>query len=171
MLVSDIVDDDIERAGDDAERNQRIEIFRKILPKSGCIFATSPGMHERYGQYANCKIDFLPNAVDMDAFSLLPVEPASDKRRKVVGYVGAINKSMDTDLLEHIVSHFSTIDFILIGFCRQEQQAHITRLIKKYDNFHFLGERNYLDVPGYLSKFDVLINFKKNDYRTSGITL
>ena len=38
----------------------------------------------------------------------------------------------------------------------------------QYANFHFLGEKNYKDVPLFTEKLDVLISFKKNDFTTAG---
>lgn len=169
LLISDIVDNDIERAVDADEKNHHIGIFRSVLPRSACIFATSPAMDGQYGVYANSRIEFLPNAVNAEDFVFFPGTAAVPvKQRKAVGYVGAINRSLDVDLLEHVVSHFTDVDFFLIGFCRPEQQSHIATLSRTYDNLHFLGERCHREVPAYLSSFDVLIAFKKNDCRTSG---
>ena len=169
ILIADVVDDDIEMTDDPEKKKEFLENYKEVLPKCAWVFSTSGALTEKYGRYAKQEIHLLPNGVDVGEY------PAADavkyrKRegRKVVGYVGVINKAMDTEMLEHLLSRFTAVDFVLIGLYRADQLPTLKRLTESYGNFIYLGERNYRDVPGYLRSFDVLINFKKADYTTAG---
>jgi hypothetical protein len=169
ILISDLVDDDIEITRDPKKKEEYLNIFKKVLPGCHWICATSASLNEKYREIAKKDIHFLPNGVNAEDYSVdRGAKAVMNNGRKTVGYVGAINKAMDTELLEHAVSLFPSVDFVLIGFCRAEQIPDITRLSRNYSNFKYYGERSYHDIPGYLRSFDVLISFKKADYSTAG---
>jgi glycosyltransferase involved in cell wall biosynthesis len=169
ILIADIVDDDVEMTEDNEKKKEFLESFEKVLPRCEWICSTSGKVAESYRKYANREIKPLPNGVDIAPYlSYKKGEGRKQKRRKVVGYVGVINKAMDTELLEHLLTNFPEVDFVLIGLYRDSQLSTIKRLTESFKNYHYLGERNFREVPGYLENFDVLINFKKDDYSTAG---
>jgi glycosyltransferase involved in cell wall biosynthesis len=169
VLIADIVDDEAARISDVARKLQLLENYKQILSMSRWIFATSPSINERYKEYAGKRIDFIPNGVDVSAFSFAAKENAlSGRSQKIVGYVGALNSTMDMELLKYLVSQFAEVDFKIIGFCSREQLGEIQELTRQHCNFHYLGARSYHEVPKLLSDFDVLISPKKADHMTIG---
>jgi glycosyltransferase involved in cell wall biosynthesis len=169
LLIADLVDDDAARTLEIKKKEACLSRYQQMLPECRWIFSTSPALNEKYKKYARQDIDFIPNGVDLRAYT---VRSAANFRiksnRKVVGYVGSINKAMDTELFEYALSCCTETDFVLVGFCRKEQQQVIDRFRRSYGNFNYLGVCNYRDIPQYLYSFDVLISFKKADYTTAG---
>jgi glycosyltransferase involved in cell wall biosynthesis len=47
-------------------------------------------------------------------------------------------------------------------------QRFVTHISSICPNITFLGERHFSDIPSYISRFDVLINFKRTDFMTIG---
>lgn len=169
MLIADIVDDEAARIGDAAGKRQLLENYRQVLSRCRWIFSTSPSIHERYKEYAGKKIDFIPNGVDAGAFSCASVDKdLSGRARKIVGYVGVINSTLDMGLLRYLVAQFPEVDFNIIGFCSRELLHEVQELARQHGNFHYLGTRSYREVPRLLSGFDVLISPKKADHMTIG---
>ncbi len=170
LLIADFEDDTAERYTDINKKNQILENYRKILPKCKWIFSTSPGINQKYKEYAGKEISYLPNGVDLQTFFISPDKKFLNlqKKGKVIGYIGIINKEIDIDLLKYIVACHPKANFVLVGSATEELLKEIERLRRKYSNFHYDGKCCYKDIPYYISYFDVLINIKKNDYTTAG---
>ncbi len=171
LLIGDMVDDDIERTDDERKKEARLMNYRAVLPRCRWIMATSPSLDEKYGVYAGKKIDFLPNGVDTASYQAAAVQrrlPLSGGERKIVGYVGAVNASMDMELLEHLLGRFTDVEFRFIGHCYAEQSDEIARLTRKFPHVRFEGMRSYRDVPAIIAGFTVLISIKKTDHTTAG---
>ena len=169
LLIADFEDDTAERAKNDEEKNKVLQSYKEILPKCKWIFSTSPSITQKYRDLAGQEITFLPNGVDVHNFQANShKKPFKKNNRIVIGYIGVLNREIDIDLLEYMLDHYPHIDFIMIGSATNECLIEIIKLTKKYSNLHYLGERNYIDIPSYTSYFDILINIKKNDYTTAG---
>ncbi len=169
LLIADFEDDTLERVGDVLTKKRIEDNYRAVLPGCKWIFSTSPDINRKYKGLAKQAIDCLPNGVDSKFFQDYSGHKTRHKTgRKVAGYVGAINKTIDVDLLEYVVSRFPETDFVLVGFATIEQLRNISRMSEKYANFRFLGEKNYKDIPIFTETLDVLISLKKNDSTTAG---
>ncbi len=169
ILIADLVDDVIERAEDETKKDTYLYNYKYILSKCNWVFSTSSVISEKYKSYAGREIEFLPNGVDRDKFSLNTTHKLKkNQNRKKVGYVGNLRNTIDIDLLEYLAASFPQVDFFLIGFAIPEILNKIDIMVKKYNNFHYFGECIYTDVPRYLLSFDVLINIKKSDKTTQG---
>jgi len=171
VLIADLVDDVIARTEDFVMKNTFIENYKSILPKCTWIFSTSPIFNEIYRSYAKQEIEFLPNGVDYNEFSVsAPKKYFGNHTRKTVGFVGNLFKpeTADFDLLEYVISCYPQVDFILIGATDKEKLKYINKITDQYDNCYYLGKRKYTEIPGYMSSFDVLISFKKADFSTHG---
>jgi glycosyltransferase involved in cell wall biosynthesis len=168
LLIADFEDDTAERV-DIKRRNEVIENYRKILPQCRWIFSTSPSLNEKYRNLAGQEIAYIPNGVDVNNFKAYHQHSyLKMKNQKTVGYIGIINREVDLDLLDYLLSCFKNISFFIIGYATEERLIDIKRLIAKYSNLHYLGYKCYKDIPDYISEFDVLINIKKPDHTTAG---
>lgn len=168
LLIADFEDDLIERTTDRVRKKEIEDHYRRILVQCQWVFSNTPEKDQKYRELAKQKIDYLPNGVDMNLYSSNG-KSSNNSGRKAVGYVGNLNRTMDEDLLEYVISCYPDVNFVLIGHYENKKSGEIIdRLSKKYNNFQFLGERNYMDLPGCIEKFDVLISFKKNDHTTAG---
>jgi len=168
VLLADLVDDVIARTRNRMLKNNYIEACKTILPKCTWIFSTSPALGE-YRDYAGREVEYLPNGVDAPEhagdFSKKHYE---NQGRKTAGYVGNINQLVDMDLLEYCLINCPQVDFILIGRIDRETITRVKKILNQYKNCRYLGERRFTEIPGYLSGFDVLISFKKDDASTRG---
>lgn len=168
LLIADFEDDTAERTKKDKEKNKVLQSYKEILPHCKWIFSTSPSINEKYKKFAGKNIDFLANGVDLDFLTNSHKKRLKKNGRNIIGYVGVLNREIDTELLEYILANCPNIDTILIGHATCDLLPEIKKLSDKYNNLHYLGKRNYKDIPSYLSEFDVLINIKKNDHSTAG---
>jgi len=173
ILIADFEDDTAERFHDEeAAKNRILHNYQKILPQCNWIFSTSPSINQKYKDYAQQEITFLPNGADIKNFRANSYKKLFKKvNKKAVGYIGILNREIDFDLFEYILSRYPQVDFVLIGCASDDQLIEINKLAKQYNNLRYLGARNYRDIPGYLTAFDVLINIKKNDHTTAGADL
>ncbi len=71
--------------------------------------------------------------------------------RPIIGYYGAISDWFDMELVAHCASQRPDWNFVLIGATFGADLQPVTDL----KNVHFLGEKPYKDLPGYLAYFDV----------------
>jgi len=169
VLVADLVDDVIARTEDVALKNTFIENYKSILPRCKWIFSTSPIFNRLYKNYAKQEIEFLPNGVDCSEYAKSSSRKLIKKDTpKVAGYVGNLFGVIDFDLFKYVVSCCPQIDFVLIGPTDKERLKHINEITSQYTNCHYLGARKFTEVPDYIASFDILISFKKVDYKTRG---
>ncbi|ABK61759.1 glycosyltransferase [Clostridium novyi] len=155
----------IHRCGDDMEEfnkgfNSYIEFENKLIKESDITFVTSKNLMDKKSKIRK-DLTYLPNGVDLSNFIrnqyILPKEFESNNNKKCI-YVGAIDSWFDVDLVEHCVKKLSGVDFYIIG----PEKISLEQL-KKYNNIHVLGGRNYKDIPNYLYYSDVaIIPFKVN---------
>ena len=169
ILIADLVDDVIARAKNEVIKNTFINNYKSVLSHCNWIFANSPVVSDAYRDYTKQEIEFLPNGVDCNEYSKdSPCKLLKKDGRKVAGYVGNFFWVIDFDLLEYIVSCCPQVDFVLIGPTDKERFNHINNIASRYNNCHYLGARKFTEVPDYMAGFDVLISFKKADYKTRG---
>jgi glycosyltransferase involved in cell wall biosynthesis len=88
--------------------------------------------------------------------------------KKIIGYIGIMNREVDLDLLEFIMDHDIPADFVLIGQATEEIFGKINELTARHKNLFYLGPKNHDEVSGFMANCDVLVNIKNNDYTTSG---
>lgn len=169
VLLADLVDDVIARTRDMQRKREYEEHYRDILPLCDWVFTTSPQLAVKYASYANQHIEFLPNGVTTKKGDPgCNITPETTIGRQKVGYVGYHNETMDIDLVDHIVANNPEVDFIFIGPVSKSIAPAISRLNRSYKNVHFLGEKIHEEALRYLEGCDVLISFKKADFRTQG---
>lgn len=168
VLIADLVDDVIARTKNPVMKNTFINVCKTILPKCKWIFSTSPALGE-YRDYAGQEVEYLPNGVDSREYAGdFSKKYYENRGRKTAGYVGNINQLVDLDLLEYGIISCPQVDFVLIGRIDRETTKGFRKIINQYKNCQYLGERRFTEIPGYLSSFDVLISFKKDDDSTRG---
>jgi polysaccharide pyruvyl transferase CsaB len=138
---------------------------RQLAKECDVLVVTSQEFYERQ-QAAGLKPILARNGADFDFFaSPRPNDLLKDLPKPIVGYYGAIADWFDLDLLTKVAESRPQYTFVLIG---QVHQVDISRL-HSLPNVHLLGEKNYREIPLFLSHFDVcLIPFKLNNL-TKGV--
>ena len=101
---------------------------------------------------------FVDHGVDYDRFSEAGDNPEtlpsdmSEIKRPIVGFVGGIDDhTFDPERFNSIVALLPDVNFVLVGACSLPDGW------CPKENVHFLGQKNYEDVPGYMSGCDALI--------------
>lgn len=102
---------------------------------------------------------FVDHGVDADRFeaAALPsaVEPADLRpiARPRIGFVGGIDRhTFDPELFEAVVTRCPDLQFVLVGACSLPAEW-----LRDRPNVHFLGQKPYEEVPGYMAGCDVLV--------------
>ncbi len=73
--------------------------------------------------------------------------------RKRVGFAGVIDERLDIDLLSAIAELRPDMNFVMIGpVVKIDQNA-----LPKRNNIHYLGARQYADLPNYMAGWDAAI--------------
>ena len=170
------------------EHIDELEVFTAAYPMSDLR-----GWHERathdadlvvgsardlYEQVAAVRPDAIlcPNGVDYDHFaSYRPDGSAPDgledlvaAARPIIGYYGAIAKWLDYDLIDAAAGTLPDYQFVFIG-PDYDGSVEGSKAFER-SNVHWLGPKNYQDLPAYLYWFDVAtIPFEVSDV-THGVS-
>ena len=138
---------------------------RRLARECDVLVVTSQEFYERQ-QAAGLKPILARNGADFDYFaSPRPNDLLKDIPKPIVGYYGAIADWFDLELLTELAASRPQYSFVVIG---QVHQVDVSRL-QSLPNVHMLGEKNYREIPLFLSHFDVcLIPFKLNNL-TKGV--
>lgn len=142
-----------------------IKKHRRLLKVSDVVTCTADTLYEDAKKIRKRKIILSPNAVDESHFKRTDNAPKDlqkiiEKRRPIIGYYGALAKWFDYDLLKKIANK-TKYEYVLLGYDYDGSMKKAG--IDKIDNIHYLGVKNYDDLPHYSSFFDVsIIPFKVN---------
>jgi glycosyltransferase involved in cell wall biosynthesis len=96
---------------------------------------------------------FLEQAVDFEHFSNLDVPSASEVDaipHPVLGYFGAMDYVMDTELMAEVARRRPGWHWIMLGIKSNLVQV-------SAPNIHFLGAKPYSELPRYIRQFDVCV--------------
>jgi glycosyltransferase involved in cell wall biosynthesis len=96
---------------------------------------------------------FLEQAVDFAHFSDQTVEPAAELDgipRPILGYFGAMDYVMDTQLIAEVARLRPDWHWVLLGL-----KSNLVRI--SAPNIHFLGSKPYSSLPQYIRRFDVCV--------------
>jgi glycosyltransferase involved in cell wall biosynthesis len=104
-----------------------------------------------------------PNGVDIDHFACfsstgmdLPadIQAIVDQGKPIIGYYGALAEWFDFELVKYAASVMDHCNFVLIGPDYDGRQIPASG-IASLSNIHWLGPKQYSELPIYLSTFDV----------------
>ena len=132
--------------------NEEAMLERERLLVAGADLVTvSSAFLEREIAPSARRIVRVPNACEYAHFA--SVAPRPPGPRPVVGYYGAISDWFDADLVADLAERRPDWDFLLVG---STFGADVSRLAA-LPNIRLPGEVPYKDVPGWISRMDVLV--------------
>ncbi|MFP5284843.1 MAG: glycosyltransferase [Thermoanaerobaculia bacterium] len=125
-----------------------------LVAASDLVIASSQVLFSRWEGLARRAL-LLPNATDFEHFHRHAPEPPGlrNLRRPVIGYYGAIAEWFDAGMVAAAAASRPGWQFVLIGDTFSADLA----ALRPLPNVHFLGERPYAELPGYLHAFDVAV--------------
>ena len=137
---------------------------RDLLARADLVFTGGPSLYEaRRARHPD--LHLFPSGVEPDHFARalapdLPLPPeVRGLPRPVVGYFGVVDERLDLELLARAAALRPAWSWVLIGPVLKIEERALPRL----PNLHYLGKRDYQDLPAFLKAFDVaLLPFARN---------
>ena len=158
-IVYEVIDDLDVFPGDKTQLQKNHDI---LLKEADVVLVTADRLMEQVERVRTDAI-LCPNAVELDHFSQargsdpksMPPDLAAVLRtdRPVIGYYGALARWFDYDLVLQAAQKHSDWDFVFIG--PDHDHTLLESNILTMPNIHWLGPRDYSQLPGYLRHFTV----------------
>ncbi len=141
-----------------------LENERRLLSKADLVFTGGQSLYEAKRE-KHQKVFAFPSSIDAAHFQQardITEEPADQKSiaRPRLGYYGVIDERIDLALLNEVAGIKADWQFIMIGPVVKIGEHDLPRR----PNIHYLGGKNYQELPQYLAGWDVaLMPFALND--------
>lgn len=143
------------------------QLEQKLFQQAEATIVTSKYLHALAKKSSAKRTVLIPNAADYSHFATAakPIYPPpldiASIPHPIIGYYGAISDWFDAGILNTIAQDHPDKSIVLIG---QVTNRQVEYLSSKHKNIYLLGEKKYLELPQYLSHFDVcLIPFIINE--------
>ena len=162
MLVYDVMDELSAFKGAPAALREQ---DRTMLRTADVVFTGGVSMYRARLPYAN-NIHLFPSGVEIDHFAraaerTMP-QPADlgELSPPIIGYFGVIDERMDIAALEAMARAHPEWNIVMLGPVVKIDPGDLP----KAPNLHFLGMKDYQELPSYLAYFDVaLVPFAMNE--------
>ena len=149
-------------------RTRRLEEL--LVQKADVIFTTSLPLFE-YCRQVNPNTIYAPNVGDVDHFGKAMLDetivPADISRisHPIIGFVGAVDDyKIDFALVSAMAKARPSWSIVIIGPIGAADRTSRESL-PRADNIHYLGQKEYQYLPGYIKAFDVcIIPYRLNAY-------
>ncbi|HEY6723800.1 MAG TPA: glycosyltransferase [Polyangiaceae bacterium] len=142
-----------------------IERERALLARADLVFTGGYSLY-RAKRTQHPAVHPFPSSVDVEHFrfpsSQLLADPADQQNipHPRVGFFGVIDERMDLELLSYAAQARPNYHFVLIGPVVKIPEVSLPRA----NNLHYLGSKQYAELPAYLHGWDVAIMpFALND--------
>ncbi|MBC8014308.1 MAG: glycosyltransferase family 1 protein [Sporomusaceae bacterium] len=135
--------------------------YSKAVQNSNLVIASAQSLVKRAAQHTASEVHLIPNGCDYHHFQAAQTRHAIDcppfnRGKPIIGYIGAIAPWLDRELINEMGRCLPGCEFVFIGPLLQQKGMAFTS-----SNMHYLGPKNYADLPCYMSNFDYcLIPFK-----------
>lgn len=122
----------------------------RLLQESDGVAASSSFLYDIAKRY-NPNTVVIRNGTEASHFEQA-AGAEREKKRKIVGYYGAVAEWFDAKLVCYLADQLPECDFVLIG-----QVTHKTGEFAKRANIQLLGEKPYAELPAHVATFDVCL--------------
>lgn len=141
-----------------------IENEKHLLEKADVVFTGGQSLYEAKRDKHE-KVFAFPSSIDVEHFrqarqtSQEPADQAEVEHPRF-GFCGVIDERMDIELLREIADSRPDWQFVMIGPVVKISEDDLPR----NKNIHYLGGKNYKDLPKYLAGWDVaMMPFAMNE--------
>ena len=141
-----------------------LELEERLIRIADLVFTGGTSLYEAKRD-RHSSVHAFPSSVDVAHFARarsIAVEPADQASipGPKFGWAGVVDERMDIDLLAAVADAHPEWSLVVIGPVVKIAEADLPRRA----NLHYLGGRDYADLPGYMSGWDVaLMPFAIND--------
>jgi len=137
------------------------QLDEQLTRQSDLTLCASLKLYEEKLGLRNGGVYYVPHGVDFEHFHKavedLPLpEDIKDIRHPIVGYFGSLDAKNDNAIIQYCAIHRPDISFVLIG-----ERGERNRPLERLSNVHFLGYKEYSQLPYYGRAFDACIMFWK----------
>ncbi len=137
-----------------------------LLRRADVVFAQGEVLANRCRQVHKYEISIVPFGVNVERFQQgLKTTPPTDLKRiqgPKIGYVGALQRHVDSDLLKALAARNPDWHIVIVG-PQTAESPDVQR--EKHQNIHLLGAKPHEALPHYIAGFDVcLIPYVLSDY-------
>jgi UDP-galactopyranose mutase len=160
-VVYDCMDELSAFAGAPAAMREREQ---ELLDRADVVFTGGQTLYESK-RHGHANVHAFPSSVDVDHFARGRVaQPDPDDQAHVphprLGFFGVVDERMDLDLLRRVAAARPDWHLVIVGPVVKIDPA----LLPVAPNIHYLGPKQYEELPWYLAGWDVaLLPFARND--------
>ena len=128
------------------------KLERTLAENVDAVLYTAENLRVYLDKYKIKNKIFFPNGVDFFHFNKPAPKPDeyNSFSRPIAVYAGEMEVRFDFELIEFAARSLPDFEFVLIG-----NESFAKRKINSLPNIHFLGGKNYDDLPGYFQHADV----------------
>ncbi len=141
-----------------------IENERKLLEKADLVFTGGQSLYEAKKDKHE-RVFAFPSSIDVEHFrQARTIESEPEEQQNIpfprFGFCGVIDERMDIDLLGKLADLRPEWQFVMIGPVVKIADEHLPRR----ENIHYLGGKNYQELPAFLAGWDVaMMPFAMNE--------
>ncbi|MBW8769785.1 MAG: glycosyltransferase [Gemmatimonadetes bacterium] len=141
------------------DRERYLMAQADVVFTGGYKLSQSKSKYHANVHFFGCGVDVAHFASARSADLALPREIAA-LERPVVGYYGVIDERVDYELLRHLAESLPHIELVMVGPVVKVDPSELPQAA----NIHWLGQRQYAELPAHVKGFDVcLMPFALNE--------
>jgi glycosyltransferase involved in cell wall biosynthesis len=131
---------------------------RELLAVADVVFGGGPKLAQAKRRY-HSNVYSYGCGVDVDHFGKARhartkvAADVADLAAPVLGYFGVVDERIDYDLLAQLADHDPNWNVAIVGPCTKVDRA----TFPERPNLHWLGARDYAQLPSYVKKYDVCL--------------
>jgi glycosyltransferase involved in cell wall biosynthesis len=140
-----------------------IELEQRLFERADVVFAGGASLYaSKRNQHGN--VHLFPSSIDRAHFAAArsPQREPSDQAdipHPRIGFYGVLDERLDRDLLRQVAKQHPDWHFVLIGPVVKIRHEELPRA----GNIHYLGQKEYVELPRYLASWDVaMLPFARN---------
>lgn len=160
LIIYDCMDElsGFKGAHPDLTKNEKF-----LMDISDVVFTGGHHLYE-HKKHLHDNIYPFPSSIDQEHFESGngKIDPFDQQKipHPRAGFFGVIDERLDIDLLEQLALAMPDFHFIMIGPVVKIDPA----TLPGHSNIHYLGQKNYKELPAYIANWDVaILPFAKNE--------
>jgi len=129
---------------------------RKMLERADITIVSAKKLYENKRPYAR-NIIYIPHGVNLTEFQgylkeTLNIKDIDGIKSPIAGFIGRIADWVDLPLIMRCARELPNWNFVLVGPSNVDLKPYLG-----IPNVHFLGKKDYKDIPHYIQRFDVCL--------------
>ncbi len=128
----------------------------QLLKRADLVFTGGRSLQNLAQEHCDKAICY-PSGIDFDHFAKGAQEGSipddlKSLKKPILGYFGAVDERIDWEMIQYLCRERAHWNIVFLG-----PLVLMDKIPIKEDNFHWLGPKNYSQLPAYLRGFDVCL--------------